>query len=100
MMMPSITEMPNSAMNPIAAETLNGIPVSSNPTIPPNTAIGITLMVKTVSTTDPKFDRQIPLRLFAVDISRARHQLYRCHLAERHLCDAVRTLRADPQVLN
>ena len=26
MMMPSITEMPNSAMNPIAAETLNGMP--------------------------------------------------------------------------
>ena len=27
MMMPSITEMPNSAMKPIAADTLNGVPV-------------------------------------------------------------------------
>ena len=133
--------------------------------MPPNTAIGITLMVRTVSTTDPKLnqismaisvrligttidsrliascrlpnspthssrepggnctwaatfscaswigaakialahrelDRQIALLLFAVDVGRARYQLDGCDLAQRHLRDAVRALRADPQILD
>ena len=54
MMMPSITEMPNSAMNPIAAETLNGICIRNSAKIPPTTAIGMTLMVNSVSGTEPK----------------------------------------------
>ncbi len=34
--MPSITEMPNSAMNPIAAETLNGIASRTSAKMPPS----------------------------------------------------------------
>ena len=52
--MPSITAMPNSAMKPIAAETLNGMPVIKRPSTPPKIAIGITLMANSVSTIEPK----------------------------------------------
>ena len=52
--MPSITEMPNSAMKPIAAETLNGIASRTSAKMPPTTAIGMTLMARSVSGTEPK----------------------------------------------
>ena len=52
--MPSITAMPNSAMKPIAADTLNGMPVINSPSTPPKIAIGITLMASNVSTIEPK----------------------------------------------
>ena len=54
--MPSITAMPNSAMKPIAAETLNGMPVISSPSTPPKIAIGITLMASSVSMIEPKLN--------------------------------------------
>src|SRR6476619_438769 len=54
MMMPSITAMPNSAIKPIAADTLKAVPVTSSPSTPPKIAIGITLMASSVSTIDPK----------------------------------------------
>ena len=53
-MMPFITDMPNKAMNPMAAETLNGTPVRQRPMMPPMTAIGITLMASSVSPKEPK----------------------------------------------
>ena len=53
-MMPSMTEMPNSAMNPIAAETLNGMCIRNNAKMPPTTAIGMTLMANSVSIIEPK----------------------------------------------
>src|SRR6266404_2463500 len=56
MMMPSITAMPNSAINPIAADTLNGIPDIKSPSTPPKIAIGITLMASSVSTIEPKLN--------------------------------------------
>ena len=52
--MPSITAMPNSAMKPIAADTLNGMPEINSPSTPPKIAIGITLMASSVSTIEPK----------------------------------------------
>ena len=52
--MPSITAMPNSAMKPIAADTLNGMPVTNSPSTPPKIAIGITLIASSVSTIEPK----------------------------------------------
>src|ERR1043166_9032275 len=42
------------AMKPTGAETLNGTPVRLSPKTPPMTAIGMTLMVNSVSTNDPK----------------------------------------------
>jgi len=54
MMMPSITAMPNSAMKPIAPDTLKGMPVISSPSTPPKIAIGITLIASSVSTIEPK----------------------------------------------
>src|SRR5262249_36888756 len=42
MMMPSITEMPNSAINPIAAETLNGMCSTNNAKTPPTPRHGDT----------------------------------------------------------
>src|SRR3978361_1709514 len=56
MMMPSITAIPNSAMKPIAADTLNGIPDIRSPSAPPKIAIGITLMASRVSTIEPKLN--------------------------------------------
>jgi len=41
-------------MNPIAADTLNGMPDINSPSTPPKIAIGITLMASRVSTIDPK----------------------------------------------
>src|SRR3954462_4682877 len=55
-MMPSITAMPNSAMNPIAADTLNGMPDIKSPSTPPKIAIGITLMASSVSIIEPKLN--------------------------------------------
>ena len=52
--MPSITAMPNSAMKPIAADTLNGMPEINSPSTPPKIAIGITLIASNVSTIEPK----------------------------------------------
>ena len=69
--MPSITAMPNSAMKPIAAETLNGMPASSSPTTPPKIAIGITLIASKVSISEPKFshsNRPIKARLIGTTI--------------------------------
>ena len=54
-MMPSITAMPSSAMKPIAAETLNEVPVSDSARMPPAIAIGITLSASSESVTDEKF---------------------------------------------
>src|SRR5215510_15284488 len=54
MMMPSIADIPNSAMKPIAAETLNGMSAMKRPNTPPRTAIGITLIASSVSGTEPK----------------------------------------------
>ena len=54
MMMPSITAMPKSAMNPIAADTLNGIPVTKSASTPPMIAMGMTLIASRVSVTEPK----------------------------------------------
>ena len=54
-MTPSITAMPNSAMKPIAADTLKGVPVSARENIPPIIAIGITLSVSSMSTMDEKW---------------------------------------------
>ncbi len=48
-MMLSITEIPNSAMKPIAADTLNGVPVSHSAKIPPIIAIGMTLSANSMS---------------------------------------------------
>ena len=56
MMMPSITAMPNSAMKPIAADTLNGMPNTTSPTTPPKIAIGITLIASSVSVSEPKLN--------------------------------------------
>ncbi|CEG08534.1 hypothetical protein BN961_01950 [Afipia felis] len=56
MMMPSITAMPNNAMKPIAADTLNGTPLNKRPSTPPSTAIGITLIASMVSTIEPKLN--------------------------------------------
>ncbi len=53
-----------------------------------------------VAFTHREFDREIALLLFAVDVGRAGYQFDRRDLAERHLRDAVRTLRADPQILD
>ena len=52
--MPSITAIPNSAINPIAADTLKGIPVTNSASTPPITAIGMTLMASSVSVIEPK----------------------------------------------
>ena len=54
--MPSITAMPNSAMKPIAADTLNGIPEIRSPSTPPKIAIGITLIASSVSIIEPKLN--------------------------------------------
>src|SRR6202165_1611818 len=56
MMMPSITAIPNNAMNPIAAHTRNGMPEINSPSTPPKIAIGITLMASSVSTIEPKLN--------------------------------------------
>ena len=53
-MMPSIAAMPNSATKPIAAETLNGVPVTNSAKMPPISAIGITLAASSVSLSEPK----------------------------------------------
>ena len=53
-MMPSITEMPNRAMKPIAAETLNGVPVTNSAKMPPISAIGMTLAASSVSVSEEK----------------------------------------------
>ena len=39
--MPFMTETPNSDMNPMAADTLNGNPVTNNASTPPPIANGI-----------------------------------------------------------
>jgi len=55
--MPSITAIPNSAMKPIAAETLNAVPEISRPRTPPNMAMGMTLMASRVSRIEPKLNQ-------------------------------------------
>src|ERR1700730_4754927 len=52
---PFIAEMPNSATKPIAADTLNGIPVRTRANIPPTKAIGMALAASIVSVIEPKF---------------------------------------------
>src|SRR5260221_81167 len=54
-MIPSITEIPKRPIKPIAAETLNGVPVKLRAKIPPISAIGITLIASSVSTNEEKF---------------------------------------------
>ncbi len=69
--MPFITEMPNSAMNPIAADTLNGMPVTARPKMPPITAIGMTLIANSVSRIVPKLihnSRAISARVIGTTI--------------------------------
>ena len=53
-MMLSITEIPNKAIKPIAAETLNGVPVTNSAKMPPISAIGMTLSASSVSAMDEK----------------------------------------------
>ena len=53
-MMPSMAAMPNSATKPIAAETLNGVPVKNSAKMPPISAIGMTLAASSVSTSEQK----------------------------------------------
>ena len=53
-MMPSITEIPNNAIKPIAADTLNGVPVRISAKIPPTIAIGMTVSPSNVSASDEK----------------------------------------------
>ena len=51
-----------SPMKPIAAETLNGMPVTVRPKMPPATAMGITLMASSVSVSELKFiQRSAPI---------------------------------------
>ncbi len=52
--MPSMTAIPNNAMKPIAAETLNGVPVSNSAKMPPIMAIGMTAMPSSVSVNEAK----------------------------------------------
>ena len=69
--MPSITAIPNSAMKPIAADTLKGMPVTSSPSTPPKIAIGITLMASSVSIIEPKLNHSsvaISVRLIGTTI--------------------------------
>ena len=47
--------MPISATNPIAAETLNAVPVIYSMRMPPMSAIGMTLAANSISTTELKF---------------------------------------------
>ncbi len=54
-MIPSIAAIPNSATKPIAADTLNAVPVTNSASTPPISAIGITLAASAMSTRDPKF---------------------------------------------
>src|SRR3982074_2610087 len=51
-MMPSITAIPNKAINPIAADTLNGVPVTKSAKTPPIMAMGITATPRRVSVVD------------------------------------------------
>ena len=53
--MPSMTEIPNNAIKPIVADTLNGVPVRKSAKIPPTIAIGITLRPKAVSIAEEKW---------------------------------------------
>ena len=48
-MMPSMAAIPNRATKPIAAETLNGVPVRNSAKMPPIRAIGMTLAASSVS---------------------------------------------------
>ena len=52
--MPSITAIPNKAIKPIAAETLNGVPVSKSAKTPPIIAIGMTVTPRRVSVNEAK----------------------------------------------
>ena len=56
--MPSMAAMPNSATKPIAAETLNGVPVRNSAKMPPIIAIGMTLAASSMSVTDAEVDVQ------------------------------------------
>ena len=82
-MMPSMAAMPNSATKPIAADTLNGVPVRNSAKMPPISAIGITLAASSVSTSEPKLMNsrmQISSRLSGTTI--ARRCRASCRLAE------------------
>ena len=74
-MMPSIAAMPNSATKPIAADTLNGVPVKYSVKMPPISAIGMTLAASSISAIEPKFtnsSRQItPMLIGTTTSSRA-----------------------------
>ena len=76
--MPSMTEMPNSAMKPIAAETLKGMLIRNSAKIPPTTAIGMTLIANSVSGTEPKLihsSSAISARLSGTTILRPRDRV-------------------------
>src|SRR6266446_5234534 len=100
-MMLSITEMPNSAMKPIAAEMLNGVPVKDSAKMPPISAIGRKLdfigdlllrfdhRTAKVAPAHTEFDRQIALLLFAVDERGAGDDFHLGDLGERDLYDAA-----------
>ncbi len=50
--MPFMTDTPNSDMNPMAAETLNGSPVTNSASTPPATAKGIPAKASRLSRTE------------------------------------------------
>src|SRR5262249_7427163 len=52
--MPSMTAMPNKAIKPIAAETLNAVPVRRSAKTPPIIAMGMTAMPRRVSVKEAK----------------------------------------------
>ena len=53
-MMPSMTAMPNSPTKPIAADTLNGVPVTASAKTPPVKAIGSARAASDISMSDRK----------------------------------------------
>ncbi len=53
--MPSMAAMPNNATNPMADDTLNGVPVTHRAKMPPSSAMGITLAASSASRRLPKF---------------------------------------------
>ena len=53
-----MTEIPNSAIKPIAADTLNESPATNNARIPPTIAMGMTESASSVSERDEKFSQR------------------------------------------
>ncbi len=78
-----LTAIPNSAMKPIAAETLKGIPLTKRPSTPPKIAIGITLIASSVSTIEPKLNHNntaISVRLIGTTIDSRRMASCSCRI--------------------